>query len=152
MSRGLGLIQRWLFNLLHSNEKPMTFAEILARAYPAGSYERDMAKIIGGSKVGRVRSLRRTLLKMVRDDALVTLGSGRRGDPHRYEINGFIKNEALRHTNVGLLLLEARTGFPSRDEFLSWVKENFGLSELQAYDLMALAAIEKLWKTPPEAA
>jgi hypothetical protein len=56
MSRGPGYVQRYIFGLLMQNKKPMTFAEILARAYPPGSFEGDMAKEFGGANVGGVDS------------------------------------------------------------------------------------------------
>lgn len=42
----------------------MTFVEIMAVAFPEGSYEFDIAKVVGGSNVGRVRSLRRALQRL----------------------------------------------------------------------------------------
>jgi hypothetical protein len=84
MSRGLGYVQRYVFILLMNAKKPMTFAEILAQAYPDGSFESDMAKVLGNSNVGRVRSLRRALHKGVKDEVIMTIGKGGRAEPHRY--------------------------------------------------------------------
>jgi hypothetical protein len=84
MSRGPGCIQRYVFVLLRDTKKPMTFAEILACAYPAGTFNGDMAKALGGSNVGGVRSLRRALHKMVKDGVVVELGKGGRECPHHY--------------------------------------------------------------------
>ena len=109
-----------------------------------------MAKEFGDSNVGAVRSLRRTLQKMVREDIVTAFGSGRRGDPYRYRISAFMRDEALQSTKVGMLLLEARMQFQSRDEFCSWVKQNFDLSDVQAYDLMVLTAIEAMSRKAPE--
>jgi hypothetical protein len=39
MSRGPGSVQRYLFSLLHRSDKPLTFADISARAFPEGSYD-----------------------------------------------------------------------------------------------------------------
>ena len=64
MSRGLGSIQRYLMKLIWSSPDPMTFVEIMAVAFPEGSYEFDIAKVVGGSNVGRVRSLRRALQRL----------------------------------------------------------------------------------------
>jgi hypothetical protein len=62
----------------------MTFAEIMAIAFPKGSYESDMAKIIGGSRVGAIRSLRRALRRLCDDGSIMIIGEGGRRDPHRY--------------------------------------------------------------------
>ena len=65
MSHGPGRIQNYLMDLLlaHSPD-PMTFAEILAIACPPGSFASDLAKILGGSRVGQIRSLRRALRRL----------------------------------------------------------------------------------------
>src|SRR5215472_15997255 len=62
----------------------MTFAEILACAYPPGSFEGDMAAALGSANVGAVRSLHRASHKMVKDGPLVELGKGGRAGPYRY--------------------------------------------------------------------
>jgi hypothetical protein len=64
--------------------KPMTFAEIFALAYPEGSFEADMIKALGPSKVSGVRSLRRAVHKMVEDQVLIALGNGGPSEPYRY--------------------------------------------------------------------
>jgi hypothetical protein len=87
MSRGPGYIQRNIFELLMHIKKPMTFAEISARAYPPGSFEHDMAKTLGSAKVSGIRSLRRALHKMVKDGVLTAFGKGGPADPHRYYID-----------------------------------------------------------------
>jgi hypothetical protein len=87
MSRGPGTVQRYLAELICGSDKPMTFADILACAYPEGSYEGDMAKELGQVNVGRVRSLRRALKSLVDDEFLIAIGEGGRGDPKRFWIN-----------------------------------------------------------------
>jgi hypothetical protein len=72
--------------ILHSPD-PLTFAEIMAIAFPKGSYESDMAKTIGGSNVGAVRSLRRALKRLCDDGSIMIVGKGGRGDPHRYWVD-----------------------------------------------------------------
>jgi hypothetical protein len=72
--------------ILHSSD-PLTFAEIMAVAFPEGSYESDMAKTIGGSNVGSVRSLRRALKRLCDDGSIMIIGKGGRSDPHRYWVD-----------------------------------------------------------------
>jgi hypothetical protein len=66
---------------------PLTFAQIVAIAFPEGSYESDMAKIVGGSRVGAIRSLRRALQRLCDDGSIMIIGKGGRGDPHRYWVD-----------------------------------------------------------------
>jgi len=61
VSRGLGSIQRYLMKLIWSSPD---LVEIMAVAFPEGSYEFDIAKVVSGSNVGRVRSLRRALQRL----------------------------------------------------------------------------------------
>jgi hypothetical protein len=144
MSRGPGYIQRNIFELLMQTKRPMTFAEILACAYPLGSFEGDMAATLGGANVGAVRSLRRALHKMVKDGILTALGEGGRADPHRYYIDAVFlamttKDKAeyeemtrcLRPAHAGELLLEAR-GQMTDKEFNDWIKDKFKMSPEQA--------------------
>jgi hypothetical protein len=77
-------MQRYLFGVIGQSDKPMTFAEIAARAFPEGSFEADMAKVLGGSNVARVRSLRRALRKLCNEGVLLIIGEGGRHEPHRY--------------------------------------------------------------------
>jgi hypothetical protein len=142
MSRGPGYVQRYIFGLLMQNKKPMTFAEILARAYPPGSFNGDMAKALGGANVGGVRSLRRALQKMIKDGTLIALGEGGRAAPHRYYIDDMllammVKDEAEYEemtrwsrpdpAHAGELLLEAR-GQMTDQEFYDWIKQKFNRS------------------------
>ena len=83
MSRGFGILQRLLLESVGA--EPMTFEEISARAYPAGTFNGDLAKVIGGSNVGGVRSLRRALGKLC--DLGVIQIVGRR--PHHYRLHPF---------------------------------------------------------------
>jgi hypothetical protein len=74
VSRGRGRIQSYLADLILAAPEPMTFAEILAVAYPEGSHEFDIAKVVGGSNIGRVRSLRRALQRLCQDGTIVVTG------------------------------------------------------------------------------
>jgi hypothetical protein len=64
------------------HQNPVAVA--VARAFPKGSYEADMAKVLGGSSVARVRSLRRALRNLCDSSVLLAVGTGGRRDPHRY--------------------------------------------------------------------
>jgi hypothetical protein len=158
MSRGPGYVQRYIFGLLMQNKKPMTFAEILARAYPPGSFEGDMAKEFGGANVGGVRSLRRALHKGIKDGALVAFGKGGRADPHRYYIDEIAlammaKDEAEYEemtrwsqpdpAPIGELLLEARSQMTD-EEFYDWVKAKFEKSPERAEQCIEAARQARL--------
>jgi len=80
-------VQRYLFRLVRDSNKPMTFANILARAFPEGSYEADMVKALGPGNVARVRSLRRAMKSLVDDNMLIAIGDGGPADPKRYWAN-----------------------------------------------------------------
>jgi hypothetical protein len=81
MSRGLGALQRVLWQTIRRHDRPMTFAEIRAEA-------------IGGDDVELTasfeRSLRRALHRMVEGGGLIAIGDGGRSDPHRYFIHPLI--------------------------------------------------------------
>lgn len=87
MSRGPGYVQRYLTDLVLGSDKPMTFADILARAFPEGSYEADMVKALGSGKVAAVRSFRRAMKSLVDDGTIIAIGEGGPGDPKRYWVN-----------------------------------------------------------------
>ena len=87
MSRGHGCIQDYLMKMILRSPDPLTFAQIMAIAFPEGSYESDMAKIIGGSNVGSIRSLRRALKRLCDDGSIMIIGKGGRSDPHRYWVD-----------------------------------------------------------------
>jgi hypothetical protein len=87
MSRGPGYMQQYLFRLLRHSDKPMTFVNILARAFPEGSYEAGMVKALGPGNVARVRSLRRAMKGLVDDNAVIAIGEGGPADPKRYWVN-----------------------------------------------------------------
>jgi len=94
MSEGLGRIERWLLWIIGT--APMSFDEILARTYPPGSFEYDAAKEIGGSQVGRVRSLRRALGRLC-DLGIIQIFDRR---PHRYRLHPFFtRYEHNPHTS-----------------------------------------------------
>ena len=76
MSRGAGYLQRYLFGLL-LNGKELTFAEIIRIAKP---HEVTYMPHL-------VRSMRRSLRKMIDDKVVIALGRGGPGGPHRYAVN-----------------------------------------------------------------
>jgi hypothetical protein len=78
MSRGPGYLQRYLFGLIR--QKPMTFAEM--RKIAQGD---DITMFV--TKPSLERSLRRALLKMVRDGAVITEGRGEPRNPYRYHVS-----------------------------------------------------------------
>jgi len=80
MSRGLGVLQRYLFSTLARDGEPLTFAEILKLAYPPEPHERRPLSY-------EIRSLRRALHKMVKDEAVLTIGAGGPSNPYRYCLN-----------------------------------------------------------------
>jgi hypothetical protein len=86
MSRGPGYVQQYLTRLVLGSEKPMTFADILARAFKEGSYEADMTEALGGGFT-LVRSFRRALKCLVDDGTIIAIGEGGPGDPKRYWVN-----------------------------------------------------------------
>jgi len=59
----------------------------MAIAYPEGGFEGDMAKVLGNSNVGAVRSLRPALRRLCDDGSVMIIGEGGRGDPHRYWVD-----------------------------------------------------------------
>jgi hypothetical protein len=83
-------MQRFLLATIGQADAPMTFADIFAVAFPEGSYEADLAKVLGGSNMPKVRSLRRALKKLCDDGAILSLGKGGRGDPYRYCLDPII--------------------------------------------------------------
>ena len=85
MSRGPGVMQRYLWQTIQTHGKPMTFAEIRSVA-ATGAILPGSVKLMPSEE----RSLRRALHAMVRDEALIALGSGGRSDPHRYFLNPLI--------------------------------------------------------------
>jgi hypothetical protein len=79
MSRGPGVMQKYLVHTIRVHGKPVTFAElrgIILKAdnAPAGAVLRPPVE----------RSLRRALQSLVHDQIIITLGSGGPSDPHRY--------------------------------------------------------------------
>jgi hypothetical protein len=163
MSRGPGYVQCNIFKLLMQTKKPMTFADIMACAYPPGSFEGDMAKEFGSSGIGRVRSLRRALHKMVVDGTLTAHGKGGPADPHRYYFNDIFLAIITKHkaeyeemtrwstersVRLGELLLEARGGMTDQ-AFYDWIKDKFKMSPEQA-DQFIDAACRKQATSSPE--
>jgi hypothetical protein len=74
MSRGMGKIQRCLFGILARHNRPMTFEEIMHPPPKHGC----------GHHPQFVRSVRRSLRKMIDDNTVVTIGKGGPRDPFRY--------------------------------------------------------------------
>jgi len=99
MSRGLGFTQRWLLWCIGT--EPVTFEEISDRAYPAGTFNADLAKAIGGSNVGGIRSLRRALGKLC-DLGVIQIVSRR---PHRYCLHPFFARQGAEHNPKLISLL-----------------------------------------------
>jgi hypothetical protein len=143
-------MQRYILGLLWQIKKPMTFAEISARAYPPGSFEHDMVKAFGSAKVSGIRSLRRALHKLIVDGTLTAHGEGGPADPHRYYFDhialamitkGKAEYEEMtrwsrsgqmeKSAHLGELLLEARDQMADQ-EFYDWIKSGFGMTPEQA--------------------
>jgi hypothetical protein len=70
MSRGPGVMQRYLWQTIQTHGKPMTFAEIRSVA-ATGAILPGSVKLMPSEE----RSLRRALHAMVRDEALIALGA-----------------------------------------------------------------------------
>ncbi len=138
MSRGPGKIQNYLMDLLSVSPDPMTFAEIMTIAYPEGSFESDMAKALGGSRVGRVRSLRRALRRLCDTGDVMMLGEGRQRDLHRYWLNPMLGDNAPNASHLGELLLEARCQLTHK-EFCGWIKREFKMSPERAEQFIDIA-------------
>jgi hypothetical protein len=69
---------QYLTKLLAGQRQPMTFAEILAIAYPEAR----------GPRPSQISSLRRALRRLVgNNNAVITVGTGGPGDPWRYAFN-----------------------------------------------------------------
>ena len=84
MSRGPGTLQQYLFQAMRHSGKPLTFAEILETAYPPEPHEYQPV-------LWELRSLRRALYTMVKDDGVIRTGAGGPADPYRYCINPIIE-------------------------------------------------------------
>jgi hypothetical protein len=153
MSRGPGKIQNYLTGLLlNYSPDPMTFAEIMAIAYPEGSFESDMAKALGGSRVGRVRSLRRALRRLCDTGDVLVLGEGSRSDPHRYwldPLNPMASSDAPNAVHLGELLLEARCQ-TTHKEFCDCIKREFKMSPERAEQFIDIAYRTRMGKIRPE--
>jgi hypothetical protein len=82
MSRGPGYIQRHLVAMLRRHGKPMTFADMQRQVL------RDVGAPPGNVlRVSVQRSIRRALHRLVRDQGLIAIGDGGRGDPLRYALH-----------------------------------------------------------------
>ena len=84
MSRGPGTLQQYLFQAMRHSGKPLTFAEILETAYLPEPHQYQPV-------LWELRSLRRALYMMVKDDSVIRTGAGGPVDPYRYCINPIIE-------------------------------------------------------------
>lgn len=89
----------WLLHCIGA--EPMTFEDISTCAYRAGTFNGDLAKELGGSNVGGVRSLRRALGKLC--DLGVIQIVGRR--PHRYRLDPLFVREGAEHNEERIAIL-----------------------------------------------
>jgi hypothetical protein len=130
-----------IFGTIAEHGEPMTFGELRDIAFPQGTYEGDMARILGPSNVGRVRSLRRAIQSMVKSETLVAIGKGGRADPQRYNIHPFIAVmcgiPSKADISLGHLLLEARPQIPD-SEWPQYLAQ-FSISEARAERCMQVA-------------
>jgi hypothetical protein len=102
MSRGPGMMQRYLFSTISIHGKPVTFGELRdiilkADGAPAGAELRPPIE----------RSLRRALHSLVSEEILIALGSGGRADPHRYSLNPIVVAMAGGDFDAVIAALEA---------------------------------------------
>ena len=81
MSRGHGLRQRSLLALIQDADGATTFQEIAQALCPQ--------ELSGSVR----RSMRRALKGLVDEGAVLALGAGGRGEPHRYCINPLPRSE-----------------------------------------------------------
>jgi hypothetical protein len=97
------------------------------------------AKALGGSKIGRVRSLRRALRRLCDTGDVMMLGKGSLRDPCRYWlINPMVGGNAPNASHLGELLLEARCQMTHK-EFCGWIKSEFKMSPEQAEQFIDIA-------------
>ena len=80
MSRGYGILQRNLFQLITDARKPMTFGEIRTVVLQDLGVNDPDRKL----RPSFERSLRRSLKALADGGAIMALGEGGRGDPKRY--------------------------------------------------------------------
>jgi hypothetical protein len=85
MSGGFGLLQRWLLEFI--GLEPVSFEQILAQAYPKGSLEGGMAKVLESSNISPTRSLYRALRKLVDLGVIQIVGR----HPYHYRLHPFFK-------------------------------------------------------------
>jgi hypothetical protein len=81
MSRGLGRMQRVLFETIRRHGQPMTFDELRIEAIGD-----DGGRLRGAFE----RSMRRALHRMVSDGGLIAIGGGGRADPFRYFVHPMV--------------------------------------------------------------
>jgi hypothetical protein len=82
MSRGLGKLQRALWEAILMHGKPMTFEDIRVVVRQVNGWDE-------GEKLPQPfeRSLRRALHRMVKNDGLIAIGDGGPDEPFRYFIH-----------------------------------------------------------------
>jgi hypothetical protein len=112
MSRGLGRLQRGLWETIQQHGKPMTFEEMRAVIRQVFEME-DGAKLYPPFE----RSLRRALHRMVDNGGLIAIGSGGRADPYRYFMHPMVIAMAMPEETE--TLMERLAADPGANEALN---------------------------------
>jgi hypothetical protein len=97
MSRGFGLLQQWLLEFI--GLEPVSFEQILAQAYPKGSLEGGMAKVLESSNISPTDSLYRALRKLVGLGVIQTVGRY----PYHYRLHPFFKGCEHNPRSIAIL-------------------------------------------------
>jgi hypothetical protein len=97
MSQSFGLSQRWLLEFI--GLEPVSLKQILAQAYPKGSLEGDMAKVLESSNISPTRSLHRALRKLVELGVIQIIGR----HPHHYRLHPFFKGCEHNPRSIAIL-------------------------------------------------
>ena len=111
MSRGLGRLQRVLWETIRRHGKPMTFDDIRAVI-------RQELDVEDGTKLrpSFERSLRHALHRMVSDGGLIAIGGGGRADPLRYFMDPTLIAIASTTPEEGHAWLNALAADPGANE------------------------------------
>jgi hypothetical protein len=110
MSRGLGVLERILFQTIQRHGKPMTFGEIRAEAIGDELDVRLSASF--------ERSIRRALHGMTKK-GLLAIGGGGRADPFRYFMDPILIAMASNSAEEGRAWLDALAADPGANEALN---------------------------------
>ena len=155
-------MERYVLDVV--GREAMTFKQILDIAFPEGTFDGDMARILGASNVSRPRSLRRALFRLCEKGVLKKIGIK---TPYSYQLMPFFheaefnppliglfyqcaaEDRTERHASIGAMLLEARPQFASDDDFRDWLQREFGMTLRQANERMDAARRKK--DNPPAA-